>query len=44
MFIQGNFNEDALILATGASLTEDDRDALRVRNIILGASQTENVQ
>ena len=44
VFIQGNFNEDALILATGASLTEDDRDALRVRNIILGASQTENVQ
>lgn len=44
VFIQGNFNEDALILASGASLTEDDRDALRIRNIILGASQTENVQ
>ena len=44
VYIQGNFNEDALILATGASLTEADRDALRVRNIILGASQTENVQ
>ena len=43
-FYQGNFNEDALILASGASLTEDDRDALRVRNIILGASQTENVE
>ena len=43
-FYQGNFNEDALILKSGASLTEDDRDALRVRNIILGASQTENVQ
>ena len=44
VFIQGNFNEDALILKSGASLTEDDRDALRVRNIILGASQTESVQ
>lgn len=44
VFIQGNFNEDELILKAGASLTEDDRDALRVRNIILGASQTENVQ
>ena len=43
-FYQGNFNEDALILASGASLTEDDRDALRMRNIILGASQTENVE
>jgi hypothetical protein len=43
-FYQGNFNEDALIMASGASLTEDDRDALRVRGIILGASQTENVQ
>ena len=43
-YISGNFNEDALILASGASLTEDDRVALRVRGIILGASQTENVQ
>ena len=43
-YISGNFNEDALILASGASLTEDDRDALRVRGILLGASQTENVQ
>ena len=42
-FYQGNVNEDALILASGASLTEDDRDALRVRGIILGASQTESV-
>ena len=44
VFIAGNFNEDALILASGASLTEDDRDALRMKGIILGASQTENVQ
>ena len=44
VFIQGFFNEDALILKSGASLTEADRDALRVRNIILGGSQTESVQ
>jgi hypothetical protein len=43
VYISGNFNEDALILKAGASLTEDDRDALRVRGIILGASQGENV-
>lgn len=43
VFIQGNFNEDALIMATGASLTEADRDALKIRNIILGNSQDENV-
>ena len=44
VYIAGNFNEDALIMASGASLTEDDRTALRVRGIILGSSQTENVQ
>ena len=44
VYIQGNFNEDELILATGASLTEADRDALRMRGIILGSSQTESVQ
>ena len=44
VFITGNFNEDALILATGASLTEADKDALRIRGILLGASETENVQ
>ena len=43
VYITGNFNEDALILASGASLTEDDRDALRIRGILLGASQGENV-
>lgn len=43
VYISGNFNEDALILASGASLTEADRDALRTKNIILGASQSENV-
>ena len=44
IYITGNFNEDALIMASGASLTEDDRTALRVRGIILGSSQTETVQ
>ena len=44
VYITGNFNEDALILATGASLTEADKDALRIRGILLGASETESVQ
>ena len=44
VYITGNFIEDELVLATGASLTEDDRDALRVRGILLGASETESVQ
>ena len=44
VFITGNFNEDELTLASGASLTEADRDALRVRGILLGASETESVQ
>ena len=43
VFITGNFNEDALILATGASLTEADKDALRIRGILLGASENESV-
>ena len=43
VYITGNFNEDALILATGASLTEADRDALRIRGILLGASENEVV-
>ena len=43
VYISGNFNEDALILASGASLTEADRTDLRTRGIILGASQGENV-
>ena len=43
VFIQGNFNEDELILKSGATLTEADRDALKVRNIILSNSQDENV-
>ena len=43
VFITGNFNEDELTLASGASLTEADRDALRVRGILLGASESESV-
>lgn len=43
VFITGNFNEDALIMATGASLTEADKDALRIRGILLGASENESV-
>ncbi len=43
VYITGHFNEDALILGTGASLAEADRDALRVRGILLGASQGVNV-
>jgi len=43
VYISGNFNEDALILASGASLSEADRTDLRMRGIILGASQGENV-
>lgn len=44
VYIAGNFNEDALILGTGASITEADRTDLRTRGIILGGSQTEDVQ
>ena len=44
VYITGNFNEDELILKSGASLTEADRDALRVRGILLGSSETEKVQ
>lgn len=43
VFVSGNFNEDALILKAGASLTEADRTDLRTRGIILGGSQGENV-
>ena len=39
VYIAGNFNEAALIMASGASLTEADRDALRERGIILGTVQ-----
>ena len=44
VYIQGNFNEDALIIKSGATIGDSDKDDLRLRNIILGASQTESVQ
>ena len=44
VYITGNFNEDELILKSGASIAEADRDALRVRGILLGSSETEKVQ
>jgi hypothetical protein len=39
VYISGNFNEAALILATGATITEADRDELRKKGIILGTVQ-----
>ena len=44
VYIQGNFDEDALIIKSGATIGDSDKDDLRLRNIILGASQTESVQ
>ena len=44
VFYQGNFNQDALIIKSGASIGDSDQDDLRLRNIIRGASQTESVQ
>ena len=39
VYISGNFNEAALILATGATISETDRDELRKKGIILGTIQ-----
>ena len=36
VWFAGCFNEDALIMAEGATLTEDDKDELRKKGIILG--------
>ena len=36
VWISGCFNEGALIMETGASLSEDDKDELRKKGIILG--------
>jgi len=36
VYVSGDFNEAALIVATGATITEDDRDALRMKGILLG--------
>lgn len=39
VYISGYFNEAALILATGATISETDRDELRKKGIILGTVQ-----
>ena len=39
VYLTGCFVEASLILDTGASLTEDDRDALREKGIFLGTVQ-----
>ena len=39
VYISGCFNVDALILATGATLTEADKDILRTKGIIFGTVQ-----
>ena len=36
VYVSGHFNEDALIVATGATIAEADRDELRKRGILLG--------
>jgi hypothetical protein len=36
VYVSGDFNEAALIVATGATITEADRDALRTKGILLG--------
>lgn len=36
VYVSGDFNEAALIVATGATITEVDRDALRTKGILLG--------
>lgn len=43
VYIAGCFNEDALILAEDASISNADKDTLRMKGILLGASQSENV-
>lgn len=43
VYIAGNFNGDELIVAEGYSLTEADKDQLRMKGILIGASQSENV-
>ena len=39
VYISGHFNELALTLASGATISEADRDALRAYGILLGNSQ-----
>ena len=39
VYISGNFNEDALIVASGYTITEADKDELRKKGILLGGVQ-----
>lgn len=43
VFIAGNFNADKLIVAEGYEISAADKDLLRMKGIILGTSQEENV-
>ena len=39
VYVAGSFNEDAVIVDTGYTLTEDDKDALRMKGILFGTVQ-----
>ena len=43
VYIAGCFNEDALIVAEGYTISAADKDELRKKGILLGMSMTENV-
>lgn len=43
VYIAGNFNADELIVAEGYEISAADKDLLRMKGIILGTSQEENV-
>lgn len=39
VYITGDFNIDAVTVASGYTITEDDKDALRMKGILLGTVQ-----
>jgi hypothetical protein len=39
VYITGDFNIDAVTVASGYTITEDDKDALRTKGILLGTVQ-----
>ena len=39
VYVTGDFNEDALIIAEDATIAETDRDELRKKGILLGTAQ-----
>ena len=43
VYIAGCFNEDALIITEGKTISAADKDTLRMKGILLGTSQSENV-